>query len=104
MRWSEVRLPALQRFVAHLALELPAVFRFLFDPAVNATNWRAEQTLRPAVVNRKVSGGNRSPRGAETQQILESIAHSARLHRLDARTVFAELLRARCPIVSAALT
>ena len=30
-------------------------------PTLDATNWRAEQALRPAVVNRKVSGGNRTP-------------------------------------------
>jgi transposase len=98
-----VRTPALQRFAAHLAVELPAVFGFLFDPTVDATNWRAEQALRPAVVNRKVSGGNRSPRGAATQQILTSVVHTARLRRLDTREVLVDLLRARQPIVSSAL-
>jgi hypothetical protein len=38
----------MQRFAAHLATELPAVFGFPFDPTVDATNWRAEQALRPA--------------------------------------------------------
>lgn len=98
-----VRLPGLQRFAAHLAVELPAVFGFLFDPTVDATNWRAEQALRPAVVNRKVSGGNRSPRGATTQQILASVVHTARLRGLDARSVLVDLLRARQPIASSAL-
>ena len=98
-----VRTPALQRFAAHLAVELPAVFGFLFDPAVDATNWRAEQALRPAVVNRKVSGGNRSPRGAATQQILASVVHTARVRRLDTRVVLVDLLRARQPIASPAL-
>ena len=62
-------LPAMRRFAAHLSVELPALFSFLFDPAVDATNWRAEQALRPAVVNRKVVGwqshrpGRRHPTG-----------------------------------------
>jgi transposase len=99
-----VRASAFRRFSAHLAVELPAVFGFLFDPAVDATNWRAEQALRPAVVNRKVSGGNRSPRGAATQQILASVLHTARIRGLDARAVLVDLLRARQPIVSPALT
>jgi transposase len=99
-----VRSPAFQRFAAHLAVELPAVFGFLFDPTVNATNWRAEQALRPAVVNRKVSGGNRSSHGAATQQILASVIHTARLRRVDTRDVLVDLLRARQPIVSPALT
>jgi transposase len=83
---------------------LPAVFGFLFDPTVDATNWRAEQALQPAVVNRKVSGGNRSARGAATQQILASVVHTARLRGLDARTVLIDLLRAPQPIVSPTLT
>jgi transposase len=101
---NPVRTPAFQRFAAHLAVELPAVFGFLFDPNVDATNWRAEQALRPAVVNRKVSGGNRSSRGAQTQQILASVVHTARLRRVDTRDVLVDLLRARQPIVSPALT
>jgi hypothetical protein len=55
-------------------------------------------------VNRRISGGNRSPRGAEAQQILASVVDTARLRRLDTREVLAELLRARHPIVSTALT
>ncbi|HZC78678.1 MAG TPA: transposase, partial [Ktedonobacterales bacterium] len=67
------------RFAAHLTTELPALFSFLFDLTLDATNWRAEQALRPAMVNRKVSGGNRSTRGAETRQILSSVVQTARL-------------------------
>jgi transposase len=92
-----------QRLAAHLTIELPALFSFLFDHTVDATNWRAEQALRPAVVNRKVSGGNRSARGAETQQILSSLVQTARLRDLNPRDVLVELLRAPEPIVSPAL-
>jgi transposase len=45
---------------------------FLEDPAVPATNHRAEQALRGPIVNRKVWGGNRTPAGAEAQSILSS--------------------------------
>jgi len=92
-----------QRLAAHLTTELPAVFGFLFDLTVDVTNWLAEQALRPAVVNRKVSGGNRSDRGAETQQILSSVVQTARLRDLDPREVLVELLRAPHPIVSPGL-
>ncbi|MCO6455047.1 MAG: IS66 family transposase, partial [Pirellulaceae bacterium] len=44
-------------------------FWFLIDPKIDATNYRAEQALRFAVVNRKVWGGNRTPRGADAQGI-----------------------------------
>jgi transposase len=90
-----------RRFAAHLAVEWPAIFTFLFDPTqIDATNWRAEQALRPAVVTRKVCGGNRSPRGAETQQILASVLRTAHQRKLDAHAVLVSLLRARTPAVA----
>jgi transposase len=92
-----------RRFAAHLTVELPAVFGFLFDLTVDATNWRAEHAIRPAVVNRKVSGGNRSERGADAQQILSSVIQTARLRDLNPRDVLADLLRAPQPTVSSAL-
>ena len=85
-------LPAMRRFAAHLSVELPALFSFLFDPAVDATNWRAEQALRPAVVNRKVSGGNRTARGADTQQVLTSVLRTAQQRHLDASAILVDLL------------
>lgn len=97
-------LPDCHRLAKHLTTELPAVFGFLFDLTLDATNWRAEQALRPAVVNRKVSGGNRSERGAETQEILSSIVQTARLRDLDPRAVLVDLLRSPQPAVSPALS
>ena len=46
--------------VNHLAPEREHLFTFLCLPGVQATNWRAEQAIRPAVVTRKDWGGNRS--------------------------------------------
>lgn len=93
-----------RRFAAHLAVEWPALFTFLFDPtAIDATNWRAEQALRPAVVTRKICGGNRSPHGAETQQILASVLRTAQQRQLNPHAVLVSLLRAATPIVPLAL-
>jgi transposase len=90
-----------RRFAAHLAIEWPALFTFLFDPlAIDATNWRAEHALRPAIVTRKVCGGNRSRRGADTQQILASILRTAHQRGLNVHAVLVSLLRARTPIVA----
>ena len=52
------------RWPPHAALAPPT----LGDPAIDATNWRAEHAIRPAVVTRKVCGGNRTVRGAATQR------------------------------------
>ena len=48
-------------------------FWFLIDPTIQATNHWAEQAIRPAVVNRKVWGGNRTWPGARAQSILMSV-------------------------------
>ena len=93
-------IPEVQRFARHLTTELPAIFSFLVDPALDATNWRAEQAIRPAVITRKMCGGNRSPEGAETQQVLTSILRTAQQRHLDADAVITTLLHAPAPIVS----
>ena len=96
-------LPAAQRFAAHLDREFPAVLAFLWAPDVDATNWRAEHAIRPAVVNRKICGGNRTPRGARTPQILASVVRTARQRHVDLNDLFTTLLRAPRPMVPAAL-
>lgn len=72
------RVAAARRFASHLRTEFAAVFRFQFDPTLDATNWRAEHALRPAVVTPRMNGGgNRTVRGAHTQQILASVLRTA---------------------------
>lgn len=94
-------IPDVQRFARHVEVELPALFSFLIDPDLDATNWRAEQALRPAVITRKMcGGGNRSRRGGDTQQILASVLRTAHQRGLDATDVLTTLLRAPAPIVS----
>ncbi|HEX4144411.1 MAG TPA: IS66 family transposase [Pirellulales bacterium] len=62
-----------RRLAAHLRAHALAWFWFLIDPTIDATNYRAEQALRPAVVNRKVWGGNRTWAGARAQAVLMSV-------------------------------
>jgi transposase len=50
------------------------LFTFLDDPLLEATNNRAERALRPAVIARKLSCGNKTPRGKHTWEILTSLA------------------------------
>jgi transposase len=48
-----------------------------------AANYRGEQAIRPAVVNRKVWGGNRTARGAAAQGLLSTILLTAVQRALD---------------------
>jgi hypothetical protein len=56
------------------------------------------------VVTRKMcGGGNRTPRGADSQQVLASVLRTAHQRGLDATDVLVTLLTAPTPTVPAAL-
>jgi transposase len=86
--------PANRRLLDHLARERGALFTFLAQPEVQATNWRAEHAIRPAVVCRKAWGGNRTWTGAQTWQVLSSVLATARLQQRDPVALLVSLLRA----------
>lgn len=60
-----------------LAKQRDHLFTFLDYPTVEATNNRAERQLRPAVISRKISCGNKTEQGANTWAILASLAATA---------------------------
>jgi transposase len=70
--------PAYETLSAHLRRHLDEWFTFLSHPEVEPTNWEAEQAIRPAVVNRKVWGGNRTWEGARAQGVLMSVLETCR--------------------------
>jgi len=86
------------RFAMHLLNNRDAILLFLRRPDVDATNFRAEQAIRPAVINRKTSGGNRTDRGANAQAILMSILRTCKQRSLDAMSVFTQILRSPTPV------
>lgn len=91
-------------FHQHLVTEFEAIFSFLFKPTLDATNWRAEHALRPAVITRKTcGGGNRTSRGAQSQHVLASVLRTADQRGLDATEVLVTLLTAPTPTVPPAL-
>ena len=83
--------------VNHLMNERHALFTFLTHDGVDATNWRAEQAIRPAVVNRKVWGGNRTWRGAATQGRIMSALRTAVQRGIDPIELLVRLARAPDP-------
>ena len=75
-----------RRLAGHLLNHAMHWFWFLIDPKIDATNYRGEQAIRPAVVNRKVWGGNRTWQGARWQGILTSVLRTCEqraLHGFD---------------------
>jgi transposase len=94
------RYPPNRRLLNHLAAEREHLFTFLRVPGVQATNWRAEQAIRPAVVTRKSWGGNRTWTGADTWQVLASVLRTATQQTRDPVELLTCLLRAPTPIVA----
>ena len=82
LRWTRTN-PDNERFAAHLDRHRDDLFTFLQTPGIDATNHRAEQALRPAVLARKVSGGNRTVRGAEAHACLTSVDRTASQQGID---------------------
>jgi transposase len=62
-----------RRLAGHLWRQQPWLFRFLRGAGGPATNNETERAIRMCVMARKVWGGNRTWRGARTQQILASV-------------------------------
>jgi len=94
------RYPPNRRLLDHLARERQHLFTFLRMPGVEATNWRAEHAIRPAVVTRKVWGGNCTWAGATTWQTLASVLRTASQQGQDPVELLARLLRTPGPIVA----
>jgi transposase len=92
-----------RRLLGHLANERENLLTFLEVPGVQATNWRAEQAIRPAVVNRKNWGGNRTDHGAEVQQTLMSVIRTARQQHTCPIALLTDLLRQTEPTPSSML-
>jgi len=86
------------RFARHLLRNEENLFRFLGLPDLEATNWPAEQAIRPAVVNRKSAGGIPSDQAAETQAVLMSLLRTGHQKDLEPRAVFTAILQAPVPV------
>jgi hypothetical protein len=54
------------------------ILTFLHDPEIAATNNLAERQLRPAVITRKLSCGNKTEKGARSWEVLASLAATCR--------------------------
>jgi transposase len=78
----------------HLRNHFASWLTFLTDAEVPATSWEAEQAVRPAVVNRKVWGGNRTEAGAQAQGIVTSVLQTCKQRARSAVDFISQTLRA----------
>jgi transposase len=80
------------RLVKRLLKHREHLLVFLYDPEVAPDNNRAEREIRPAVIARKNSFHNMSPRGARTQSILMSVYRTLKLRGHDPIATIADAM------------
>lgn len=96
LKWTLAN-PANERLARHLAKHRHQLFTFLRHRQLDATNWRAEQAIRPAVVNRKVWGGSRTEAGAQAQSILMSVLRTCAQQHRDSLVFISRILCGQRP-------
>ena len=82
-----------QRLAKRLTRHAHQLFTFLEQMDVESDNNRAERAIRPAVVTRKISGGNRSLKGTEALGIITSVIQTCKLQKRDFVEVGLEIIR-----------
>ena len=75
-----------------LAKHKDNLFTFLYYEDVPSHNNHAEQQIRPDVIFRKITFGNRSPKGIANHSILQSIIQTARSNDIDCPKILKEIL------------
>lgn len=81
-----------RRFVKRLERHRQECLTFLDKPGIPWHNNHAERMIRPNVLLRKITFGNRSPEGLQNHNVLMSIIQTAKLNRLDPLIRLRELL------------
>jgi transposase len=90
-----------ERFASFLYRHLDQLFTYLRHADTDTTNWRGEHAMRHAVVNRKVWGGNRTRRGADTQATLMSVLRTLKLQGVNAiEWMWRKLTQQNPPIIA----
>jgi transposase len=82
-----------ERLASHMWNHLDALFTFLRQPGLDATNWQAELPIRFGVILRKVWGGNRTWVGARAQSVLMTVWRTCRQQWRSALPFLSQILR-----------
>lgn len=82
----------LKRFAKRLERHKNELLTFLYEENVDFHNNHAEQQIRPDVIFRKITFGNRSEKGAQYHNVIMSILQTARLNGIDPISTFEDIL------------
>lgn len=73
----------LNRFAKRLQRHKDELFTFLYERGVDFHNNHSEQQVRPDVIFRKITNGNRSRKGVQCHNVIVSILQTAKLNKID---------------------
>jgi hypothetical protein len=73
----------LKRFAKRLKRHKGELLTFLYEKSIDYHNNHAEQQIRPDVIFRKITFGNRSSAGAQNHSVLSTILQTAKLNNMD---------------------
>ena len=82
----------LKRFAKRLQRHKSEMLTFLYVRDVDPHNNHAEQQIRPDVIFRKITYGNRSIEGAQNHSVIMSILQTAKLNGIDPLTTLEKIL------------
>ncbi|MFZ2253518.1 MAG: IS66 family transposase [Minisyncoccia bacterium] len=82
----------LKRFAKRLGRHKDELLTFLYEKGVDYHNNHAEQQIRPDVIFRKITFGNRSENGAQYHSVIMSILQTAKLNQIDPISTFKDIL------------
>ena len=82
----------LKRFAKRLTRHKAELFTFLYIKGIDPHNNHAEQQIRPDVIFRKITFGNRSLAGAQNHSVLSTILQTAKLNNMDPITTLENIL------------
>jgi transposase len=82
----------LKRFAKRLNRHKKELFTFLYEKDIDYHNNHIEQQIRPDVILRKITFGNRSDKGAENHNVLMSILQTVKLNNLDPIAILQKIL------------
>jgi len=82
----------LKRFAKRLERHKNEILTFLYEKNIDFHNNHAEQQIRPDVIFRKVTFGNRSAKGAQAHSVIMSVLQTAKLNKIDPIRVLKNIL------------
>ena len=84
----------LKRFANRLERHKGEILTFLYVKGIDPHNNHAEQQIRPDVIFRKITFGNRSISGAENHSVIMTILQTAKLNNMDPIKTLEDILLA----------